>query len=212
VVTIALSVFGMAQPALAQDELDPVGAPPPPVEVIKKPPPPPPEGFLPVPTLDIERIPPATSYEFAAQVSYGSVAYFTDRVPNWVGFGFRGAWGKHFGKSRIGASGTATLEGDLTVHTLAVFEPAFVWDYVSEGGLLLGAGVGPAFAFTDYNATVVHEVGFEVAPSAAVRLGWSQTWTRVGRRLFVFAEPKVRMAQGRMTPVVAVAVGSGAGR
>ena len=47
---------------------------------------------------------------------------------------------------------------------------------------------------------------------AIARIGWSQTWSRVGRRLFLFLEPKVRYTDGQFVPVVALAVGSGAGR
>ncbi len=176
------------------------------------PPPPPPEDDLPIPTLTIDRVPPNTSFEFAVQVSYGAVAYFQDTVPPWIGFGFRGGWGKNFGQHRIGAAGTFTAEGDIGVHTLLALEPSFAWDFVSGKGLLLGAGVGPALMYTDRNSTVVGERGFEFAPSVAARLGWSQTWSRVGRRLFIFIEPKLRVTPEALTPLVAIAVGSGAGR
>ena len=175
-------------------------------------PPPPPEDDLPIPTLTIDRVPPNTSFEFAVQVSYGAVAYFQDTVPPWVGFGFRGGWGKNFGQHRIGASGTFTAEGDIGVHTLLALEPAVTWDFIGGKKLLIGAGVGPALMYTDRNSTVVGERGFEVAPSVAARIGWSQTWSRVGRRLFIFLEPKLRITPDALTPLVAIAVGSGAGR
>ncbi|MEZ4235016.1 MAG: hypothetical protein R3F59_02410 [Myxococcota bacterium] len=186
--------------------------PPPPRITVDLPPPPSLADDLPIPTLTLDRIPPSTSFEFAIQVSYGTVAYFRDQVPPWVGFGFRGGWGKNFGLNRIGVAGTVTAEGDIGVHTQLALEPTFAWDYVGRNGLLLGAGVGPALVYTSHTATVETTAAADIAPSAAVRIGWSQTWSRVGRRLFVFAEPKVRLAEGRLSPVVAVAVGSGAGR
>lgn len=176
------------------------------------PPPPPPEDDLPIPTLTIDRIPPRTSFEFAVHVSYGQVAYFTDAVPSWIGFGMRGGWGRNFGLHRIGGTATITAEGDFGVHTLAVLEPALTWDFVSQKGLLLGASAGPALMYTHEQSTVNVEQGFEFAPSAAARIGWSQTWSRVGRRLFVFLEPKVRFTPEGITPLVAIAVGSGGGR
>lgn len=185
---------------------------PPPLPKVELPPPPPPEDDLPIPTLSIDRVPPNTSYEMAVQVSYGSVAYFLDAVPPWVGFGFRGGWGKNYGLHRVGVAGTFAAEGDIGVHTLLALEPSANWDFVSGGGLLLGAGVGPSVIYTVQNSTVLTERSIELAPAAAARIGWSQTWSRVGRRLFVFLEPKVRLAEGELVPVVAVAIGSGGGR
>jgi len=176
------------------------------------PPPPPPEDELPIPTLTIDRIPPNTSYEFAVQVSYGQVSYFRDEVPPWVGFGLRGAFGKNFGLHRIGGQLGFTTEGDMGVHTLLVAEPALAYDVVTPFGLQLGVSAGPALMYWSDASTQVGENDFGFGPSAAARIGWSQTWTRIGRRLFVFAEPKVRVAGGNTDVLVAVAVGSGAGR
>jgi hypothetical protein len=187
-------------------------APPPPPRVTLLPPPPPPEEELPIPTLTIDRIPPNTSYEFAIQVSYGTVAYFRESVPPWVGFGVRGGWGKNFGINRIGAAGTLAAEGDVGVHTQLSFEPALAWDIVAKPGILFGASAGPAIVWTAENATIEGKYNLDIAPTVAARLGWSQTWSRVGRRLFVFAEPKLRFAKGQVSPVVALAVGSGGGR
>jgi hypothetical protein len=209
-----------AGPESAPDEPTPAPAAPPPAapppvqppRVTLLPPPPPPEEELPIPTLTIDRIPPNTSYEFAIQVSYGTVAYFRESVPPWVGFGVRGGWGKNFGINRIGAAATVAAEGDVGVHTQLSFEPALAWDIVAKPGILLGASAGPAVVWTAENATIEGEYGLDVAPTVAARLGWSQTWSRVGRRLFVFAEPKIRFAEGKASPVVALAVGSGGGR
>jgi hypothetical protein len=187
---------------------------PPPVPRITTPlpPPPPASDDLPIPTLTIDRVPPNTSFEFAVQVSFGQVAYFRDQVPPWVGFGLRGGWGKNFGVHRLGVAGTFTAEGDIGVHTQLGIEPAAAWDVVSANGLLLGASVGPAIVFSVGTSTIEPEYGLDVAPSAAARIGWSQTWSRVGRRLFLFVEPKARWVGGEVSPLVAVAVGSGGGR
>jgi hypothetical protein len=183
-----------------------------PVRLEAPPPPPPPEDDLPIPTLTIDRVPPNTSYEFAVQVSYGEVPYFEAVVPLWIGFGMRAGWGKNLGLHRLGVSGSFTAEGDIGVHTVLDLEPAFAWDFVSNKGILLGAGVGPSLVYRQENSTIFTDRGFEVGPSAVARLGWSQTWSRVGRRIFVFLEPKLRFADGEPTTVVALAVGSGGGR
>ena len=205
-----------AEPAPAPAEPAPAPAPERVMLEAPLPPPPPPEDDLPIPTLTIDRVPPSTSFEFAVQVSYGMVPYFRSEVPPWIGFGFRGGWGKNFGLNRIGVNGTFSAEGDFGVHTVLDLEPHLAWDLVTPGGLLLGAGAGPAFVYTQANSTVTTERDFAVAPAAVARIGWSQTWSRVGRRLFVFLEPKVRvMSEGGETylsPVVALAVGSGGGR
>jgi hypothetical protein len=174
-----------------------------------------PEDELPIPTLTLDRIPPRYSYEMALQVSYGEVAFFQETVPPWVGFGFRGGWGKNFGMQRIGLAGGFAAEGELGVNTLLTLEPAVAWDYVTpgeKGGLQIGASVGGAVGYAASAVTVDTESSFVAAPSASVRIGWSQGWTRVGRRLFVFLEPKVRFASDGPAPVVALAVGSGGGR
>jgi len=217
-IVAALGVLGAPGVASAQTEAEPPPAeappaPPPPTRLeAPLPPPPPPEDDLPIPTLTIDRVPPNTSFEGAVQVSFGEVAYFTDAVPPWVGFGLRGGWGKNFGLHRIGAGMGVAAEGDIGIHTLLAFEPSVNWDFVSASGLLIGAGVGPSFMYAVENATVFEEKTFGVVPAGSLRIGWSQTWSRVGRRLFVFLEPKVRYTEGELVPLVALVVGSGAGR
>ncbi len=174
-----------------------------------------PEDELPIPTLTLDRIPPRYSYEMALHVSYGEVAFFQDTVPPWIGFGIRGGWGKNWGSQRLGLSGTFAAEGEIGLNTFLSVEPAVTWDMVSageKGGIQLGASVGPALGYTVSNVTIDSQSGFVVAPTAALRLGWSQGWTRVGRRLFVFMEPKVRLASDGFAPSVAIGVGSGGGR
>lgn len=175
----------------------------------------PPEEELTMPTLSLERVPPRQSYDLALQISYGQVAYFRDTVPPWIGFGLRGAWGRNTGLHRFGAAALVAAEGDVGVHTYLSLEPSVTWDFVSrgdKGGVQLGAGVGPALGYVVNNDTVETERSFEVAPAAGLRIGYSQGWTRVGRRLFVLLEPKVRVADDGPSGVVALVVGSGGGR
>lgn len=174
-----------------------------------------PEDALPIPTLDFDRIPPRTSSEFAMQMGFGEVTYFRDLVPPWISFGMRGGWGKNLGMSgvhRIGGSFTFVAEGPVGVHSTFGFEPALTWDMVSEDGLLVGAGVGPSLMMFVKTDRVAAERETQLVPSGALRVGWSQTFSRVGRRLFVFVEPKMRVINGRINPVAALCVGSGTGR
>lgn len=179
------------------------------------PPPPPPEDDLPIPTLTIDRIPPNISYEVGVQVGYGTLTYWPT-VDGWPAFGVRGAYGKNFGLHRIGGDLTVTAEGPIGVHTTIAAEPHLDWDYIDENGFHVGAGLGPALLYHASSATPEGATAFGVAPSFALRIGGSQTWSRVGRRLFVFLEPKVRYledANGRwaLNPVAAIVVGSGRG-
>jgi hypothetical protein len=174
-----------------------------------------PEDALPIPTLEFDRLPPQESSEFAVQMGYGTVTFFREQVQPWIGFGFRGGWGRHLGemgRHRIGPSFTAVAEGPVGVHTTLGLEPALAWDQVSEQGLLVGASMGPSFMWFIKTDRVGAERDQRVVPSAAIRLGWSQTYSRVGRRLFVFVEPKCRVIDGVLNPVATLAVGSGSGR
>src|SRR5690606_30637424 len=123
------------------------------------------------------------------------VDHWADEFDAWVGYGLRGAWGKHRGDSRFGVDVHATVEGPLGVHTSLGLEPHLSVDRISKSGLLLGAGIGPGLF---YHAEVSEsmktrgERTFELQPSIVGRIGWSQGWTRVGRRVFVYLEPKLR--------------------
>ena len=176
-----------------------------------EPPPPPPEDELPVPTLTIDRLPPNTSWEFAVQVSYGAITYWRDYVPPWIGFGVRSGYGKHFGKHRLGVDGLLAVEGPIGVHTSMTLEPSLSWNFVSDGGVLLGAGAGPGVMYHQRNDTVIGESAWGSNVGANARLGWSQGWTRVGRRVFVFLEPKARVIDSTFSPSVALVIGSGGG-
>lgn len=174
-----------------------------------------PDPSLPIPTLKYDRPPPDYSHELAVQASYGVITYWQDEVAPWVGFGIRGGWGRNLPdsyKHRLGVSALVFVEGPMPVHMTVGLEPHFTWDYISSKGLYLGAGVGGAVL---YHSKIVNGTSSESRPgvgaSAAVRLGWSQTWSRVGRRLFFAVEPKVRVMDGRFGPTAQIMIGSGKG-
>ncbi len=168
---------------------------------------------LPPPTFEVQRLPPDVSYEFAMHFSFGTVTYWREFVDAWIGFGGRFSGGKHFNDHRLGGALTFVAEGPLGVHTTLALEPHATWDYVApKSGLALGFGIGPAAMYHFRNDISEPERTFTLNPSAAARIGWSQSWTRVGRRLFIVAEPKIRYIDGEPNPLVAVVVGSGSGR
>jgi len=167
---------------------------------------------LPIPTMKIQRVAPSSSFEFGAQFSFGTVTYWRDFVPAWPGMGLRAGWGKNFDNHRLGLDTTLTMEGPFGVHTSLFLEPVAAWYLITDGGLLLGASAGPALMYHVRNDIVASESGYGVAPSGTLKVGWSQSWTRVGRRMFVFLEPKLRYLDGKMNPRVALVFGSGMGR
>ncbi len=170
-------------------------------------------GDLPPPSFEVQRIPPSWSYEFGMHFSFGTVTYWREYIDAWIGFGGRFAAGKNFGDHRLGGILTGVAEGPIGVHTSLAAEPAVAWDYIAPRlGLQLGLSAGPALMYHFRNDTTAGEHATTLNPSAAARFGWSQSWTRVGRRLYVVAEPKIRVVDGKPNPLVALVVGSGVGR
>lgn len=172
----------------------------------------PPPDLLTAPSFDAIRIPPRFSYEFAFQATYGSMRHLNDAASPWIGFGVRGGWGKNFGLHRVGIIASITIEGEVLAQWSNVFEPAAAWDYVHSKGLWLGASLGTAMmANVDMAQTNFATTTLQAGPMAGVRLGYSQSWTRVGRRFFIGAEPKVRLLDGQPAWSVALVLGLGSG-
>ena len=164
----------------------------------------------PLSRVELRHIPPRFSYDLGIQFGYGEITYWKEEVPAWATLGFAMAWGKHFDSHRIGMGFAFVAEGPIPVHSSVFFEPSARWDAVL-GWLQIGASVGPGVSFHHAQRTVVHESKWDVGPVGSLRVGWSQPYTRLGRRLHVVLEPKVRLVDGRMNPTVAVFVGSGRG-
>ena len=162
---------------------------------------------LPIPTLEIERLPARTSHEFAMVLSFGPVAFFEDVSPMRPGFAVRGGWGKNAGpNARFGVSGHASIEGEPGVHTLLTLEPGLAFDLVTQNGFAFGLTGGPSFVHT---RNIYASNDFGLVPYAAVRVGGSQTFSSVGRRMFVYFEPKVRWTPEGPVPIAGLVVGSG---
>lgn len=159
----------------------------------------------------LEELPPRSAWELGLHMSFGRIAYWWEETPAWVGFGIRGGWGRVFSDSnRLGFGVAANLEGPVPLYYSASLEPQVTWDRV-RGGLQLGASVGPSLMLH----TILEHSGsksvFAVSPMAAVRVGYSESWSRIGRRFFALLEPKIRWVDGRADYSVALVVGSGAG-
>lgn len=173
------------------------------------------EGELPPPPVVLKRIRPTFSWDFAVEPSYGQIGYFRDQQPWYVGLGARGGWGRHFGDNRIGFDVHLAVEGPVTVKWSNILEAGVAWDHVTPSGFWAGASVGPSFmlhADLAPQASVAYDLVPALTGFASARIGWSETFTAVGRRLFVGLEPRVRWVAGAPELSFGLAIGSGAGR
>ena len=164
----------------------------------------------PLSRVELRHIPPQFSYDIGIQFGYGELTYWKDEVPAWASLGLAMAWGKHFNGHRIGGGMAFVAEGPIPVHSSFFLEPTIRWDALF-GWMQVGVSVGPAVAFHHAERTVVPESFWDVGPVASMRVGWSQPFSRLARRLHVVLEPKVRLVNGQMNPTVAIYVGSGRG-
>jgi hypothetical protein len=203
-----LTALFLCTPARASDEPVPPDAPDDADSLDDFAPPPPSEDVLPEALATRDREIPNTSFEFALQYGYGAVPFLTLQAPPGVGFGLRGSWGKHLGVHRLGFAITETIEGQIGTASLFATEAVASWDVIGPGGLLLGAGAGGTLAALQIHAG---DNSVRVAPTVTARVGGSQTWSQHQRRLFLFVEGKLRVADGELVPAVALAVGAGKG-
>lgn len=193
----------LAGPAWAQDPAPVPPAPPAPTPSLEDEPPPP----APV----IRDIPPRFSWDFAVSVSYGMMTQF-NAAPPFAGFGFRGGWGKHYGRNRVGAGLAITFEGPIPIQWGNYFTPAFNWDFVHEKRVALGASAGVELVLNaDSGETQQYNVTFDPAPMVAFRVGYSSPWSLVRNRFFIVLEPKLRVIDGQPSFVGAIVIGSGRG-
>lgn len=183
----ALALFGLGTPALAQ-------------EVVTE-----------LPDVELIRVPPTYSYDVGVQLGVSQVTYWADEVPPWAALGFFFTWGVHFkGNDRIGPSLSVLAEGPVPLHGSYSLEPTVRWDRIM-GKLTVGASVGGAAMGHAAMRSGSTETGFSLSPVAAGRIGWSEGWTRVGRRLFLVVEPKFRFIAGNLDTSVVLQIGSGHG-
>ena len=161
-----------------------------------------------LPEVKLERIPPTYSYDVGLQLGVADITYFRDEVPPYATIGFFGSWGAHIrGNDRLGPGFAVIVEGPVPLHSSISFEPTVRWDRVM-GKVGIGAAVGAAVMIHTAQRNTGTEIAVTPAPVVAGRIGWSQGWTRVGRRLFIVAEPKLRMIGSRLNPGVSIQVGS----
>lgn len=171
-----------------------------------------PDDLFEVPTFSIESVPPRTSSDYAFAVSFGDMGYWRADVPPWIGFGARATWGRHSGAHRLGLQTSLAVEGPFPIHMSTYLDPHFAWDHVSSKQLQVGLGIGPYVAVHNKSEVGNNETAFGFGPSVAGRIGWSQPFSSVDRRVFVILEPRARWVANGLSPSIALVVGSGNGR
>ncbi|MCO4745671.1 MAG: hypothetical protein KC912_12840 [Proteobacteria bacterium] len=162
----------------------------------------------------LKKLPPRVSWEFALSTGYGDVPYWRDEAQAWMTMGGRFSMGRHLEKTpaqRFGGSLSTTLEGAVPHNFAWVIEPAVTWDTILAP-LQVGVSVGPAFSFNAANRLVGWDTKMIAGPSAALRIGYSENWSRVGRRFHVLFEPKIRYQANLLSPTFSIVIGSGMGR
>jgi hypothetical protein len=162
----------------------------------------------------LENLPPRRSDDLAVGVSFANIPYFhTDQGP-WVGFNLRYTYGWHLGETRLTRVGMglgAAIEGPAPEYFQVAIEPQATVDHIIAHHFLLGASLGPSAVISMHYGLHDQDRALGITPSGAVRIGWSQAWSRVQRRMFVVAEPRLRVIAGRPNWVASVQVGSGHG-
>lgn len=178
----------------------------------------PPGATNPVPEDDLwallDNLPPRRSWDLALTVNYADVTYWRAYTPPWMAFGLRASYGTHLGESRntrLAVGMSASTEGPIPEYYTLAFEPSFDVDYVDHG-VQAGLSVGPAVLVHSRLTLLGDEFFYGLSPSVGARLGYSQPFSRVTRRMFVVADPKLRVVNGDLSWVVGVAIGSGMGK
>jgi hypothetical protein len=96
-----------------------------------------------------------------------------------------------------------------------IVEAGFAWDHVTQKGFWVGASVGPSLMI-HANLARQASIAYGITPRASGyvsgRIGWSETYSAIGRRLFVGVEPRVRLVEGLPEVSFGLMIGSGAGR
>lgn len=166
----------------------------------------------PPPVVKLERIPPRQSYELGVQMGFSNMPQFDTTVATWPGFGARFQWGKNIAMHRIGFGSSFSLEGPAPKYFTLALEPNAAWDFITNSGFAVGVSVGPSLLLNSQLTYESSEWWPTLAPTAAVRLGWSQPWSRLGRRVHFYLEPKLRVTSSGLAPAGAIVIGSGRGK
>lgn len=159
----------------------------------------------------LPEIPPSQSYEWGLQVSYGSIPHFYPEAWAWPGLGLRASGGWHLGQHRLGGAIGAAVEGEVPVYYNLVASPQLTWD-TQVGTTQFGASLGADLLTQGAMGLQDNEWAFTTAPAVALRIGYSEPWSVISRRMFVILEPRVRFIGDKYYPTASIQIGSGRAR
>lgn len=161
----------------------------------------------------LQKMPPRVAMELGLHVGFSTVGYWREQTPPYIAFGIRGGGGRVFAdRNRLGGQVVVSAEGPIPTYFSLVVEPAATWDHIAKKGLLVGASVGPALMIHSALELTGSEWFFTVNPMVAARIGYSEQWSRVGRRFYIVLEPKFRWVAAGPDIGAAIVLGSGSGR
>jgi hypothetical protein len=160
----------------------------------------------------LRNLPPAWSWDGEMGFGYGDVPAWRRYNAQYVLMGGRISFGKHLKNPahRVGGTLTSTLDGPVPITFAWVVEPGLAWDAVL-GKLQVGTTLGYATSYNANNQLIGWETNLTTGPALSFRVGYSQPWSQVTRRMHVFVEPKVRLIGGLLAPSATLFVGSGRG-
>lgn len=160
----------------------------------------------------LRNMPPDWSWDGQMAFGYGDVPAWRQYNTQYVLMGGRLGFGWHLKNPdhRLGGTLYTSLDGPVPITFAWVIDPGASWDVI-VGKVQVGATLGYALSLNANNQLSGWETSVTSGPSVAMRVGYSQPWSRVTRRMHVFAEPRLRIMQGLPSPSVALCVGSGRG-
>jgi hypothetical protein len=159
----------------------------------------------------MDDLPPTRTTDLSVGVLFGQMPYWNELTPYWPGIAIRYTAGAVAGgDTRIGGGAQVSLEGPFPEHYMIGLEPMFVIDYIPgpfQVGGTVGVGVN-VYGEADLrgaNAT------FGASPAVAAHFGYSQPMSRLSRRFYVLAEPKVRYDGSQTSFSAMLLIGQGRG-
>lgn len=159
----------------------------------------------------MDDLPPTRTTDLSVGVLFGQMPYWNELTPFWPGIAIRyTAAVVAGGDTRIGGGAQVSLEGPFPEHYMIGLEPMFVIDYIpgpiQVGGTVgLGVNVYGEADLRGANAT------FGASPAVSGHFGYSQPMSRVSRRFYVLAEPKVRYDGSKASFSAMLLIGQGRG-
>jgi hypothetical protein len=161
----------------------------------------------------LDDLPPHHSTDLSINPGFAAITYWKTWQPPYLSFGARFVYGNHTGEKldhRYGVGLALGEDGAFPEYMTWWAEPQATYDRVVHR-FQYGVSVGPSVLMHQHTDLNDIERKFALSPMVSARVGWSQPWSRVQKRMFVVLEPKIRWVANEPNWTIAVAVGSSHG-